>query len=226
MNPLLDSFLAAAAPSLKICGVTTPGDATQLAGLGVHALGVNFWPESRRYCPPDSARQFLPALKDRILRVGVFVNADPDLPCRLLADDLIDVVQLHGDEDLAYCHAFAAKDLPFFKAIGVAKDSDLDPALQCPANGVLLDTHAPGVYGGTGQVIDWKSVARFIDRQSPPPLILAGGITPQNAAEALHTARVCALDVASGAESSPGIKDFEKVAALLTAVRSSSSNAN
>ena len=226
MNPLLDSFLATSAPSLKICGVTTSHDANQLAELGVSALGINFWPESRRYCPPDSARGFLPGLKDRILRVGVFVNADPELPCELLADDLIDVAQLHGDEDLAYCRAFAAKDLRFFKAIGVAKDSDLDLALQCPATGILLDTHAPGVYGGTGQVIDWKSVARFIDRQSPPPIILAGGITPQNAGEALHTTGISALDVASGAESSPGIKDFEKVSALLTAVRSSSGNAN
>ncbi len=226
MNPLLDSFLATAAPSLKICGVTTPADATQLAELGVHALGVNFWTESKRYCPPDSARQFLPSLKERILRVGVFVNADPALPCSLLADDLIDVVQLHGDEDLAYCQAFVAKDLPFFKAIGVAKDSDLALALQCPASGILVDAHAPGVYGGTGQTIDWKSVARFIDHQPSPPIILAGGITPQNAGEALRVARVCALDVASGAESSPGIKDFEKVSTLLSAVRSAPGNAN
>jgi len=226
LHPLLDSFLSSAAPSLKICGVTTVDDANRLTELGVHALGVNFWPESRRYCPPNTARQFLPPLKDRILRVGVFVNADPALPRNLLADDLIDVAQLHGDEDPAYCEAFAGEDLPFFKAIGVTEDSNLASALQCPANGILLDAHAPGVYGGTGRTIDWETVTQFIDHHSSPPVILAGGITPQNAAEALRTTRACALDVASGAESSPGIKDFEKVSALLETVGSPLDNAN
>ena len=226
MHPLLDSFLSSAAPSLKICGVTTVDDANRLTELGVHALGVNFWPESRRYCPPNTARQFLPTLKDRILRVGVFVNADPALPRSLLADDLIDVAQLHGDEDPAYCEAFAEEDLPVFKAIGVTEDSNLASALQCPANGILLDAHAPGVYGGTGRTIDWETVTQFIDHHPSPPVILAGGITPQNAAEALRTTRACALDVASGAESSPGIKDFEKVSALLETVGSPLDNAN
>jgi len=226
LHPLLDSFLSSAAPSLKICGVTTVNDANRLTELGVHALGVNFWPESRRYCPPEAARQFLPALKDRILRVGVFVNADPALPRTLLANDLIDVAQLHGDEDPAYCEAFAGEDLPFFKAIGVAEDSNLASLLHYPASGILLDAHAPGLYGGTGHTIDWDAVARFIDHQSSPPVILAGGITPQNAVEALRTTRACALDVASGAESSPGIKDFEKVSALLGALSSSCDNAN
>ena len=198
--------------------LTDAGLADQLAQLGIDALGINFWPESRRYCPLNTAREFLPSLQDRILRVGVFVNAEPDLPRSLLSSGLIDVAQFHGDEDLAYCNAFAQEGLPFFKAIGVEHADDLSTASRYHANGILLDAHAPGVYGGTGRVIDWKMVAGFIGEQSTPPVILAGGITPENAAEALLTSRACALDVASGAESSPGSKDFSKVSSLLETV--------
>ncbi len=226
MHPLLHSFLACTSPSLKICGVTNPAEADQLAQLGIDALGINFWPESKRYCPLDSARGFLPSLRNRILRIGVFVNAEPGLPLSLLASDLIDVAQFHGDEDLAYCNAFAEEGLPFFKAIGVENDADLSIAPRYHASGILLDAHAPGVYGGTGQVIDWNMAAEFIDGQSSPPVILAGGITPENAAEALLTTRACALDVASGAESSPGTKDFSKVSSLLETVRSLWDNAD
>ena len=226
MPALLNSFLSPATPTLKICGITPASDAERLAELGVDALGINFWDQSKRYCPPQTASEFLPALANRILRVGVFVNADPSLPRQLLADGLVDVVQFHGDEDLPYCQAFAEAQLPFIKAVGVAEESDLPSALRYPACALLLDAHAPGLYGGTGQTIDWTAVARFLAGGATPPVILAGGITPENASAALRSTGACALDVASGAESSPGTKDFAKVRALLAAVRNGGNNAD
>jgi len=214
---LLDRFLDPATPSLKICGVTRADDAVRLADLGVDALGVNFWSRSKRYCPPETAAGFLPSLVGRILRVGVFVNAGPDLPRDLLERGLVDLAQFHGDETPDYCAAFSGR--PFLKAIGVGSPADLDRAMEFGARGLLLDAHAPGAYGGTGRSLDWGVAASFVAGHPGFPVVLAGGITPANAAEALATVRPAALDVASGAESAPGLKDFAKVTDLIEALR-------
>ncbi len=215
---MLDRFLDPSFPSLKICGVTRAADAERLAVLGVDALGVNFWPQSKRFLAPESAG-FLPALAGKILRVGVFVNAGQELPKRLFRDGLIDLVQLHGDESPDECCRFAESGIPFIKALGVRGPADLDRARDFNARGILLDAHAPGVYGGTGETIDWHLARRFAGENPDIPVILAGGITPENAAEALATGKPAAIDVASGAEQSPGIKDFTKIEALLAALR-------
>jgi len=215
---LLARFLDPAAVSLKICGVTTRGDAEGLATLGVDALGVNFWPRSKRYLAPDGAA-WLRDFAGRILRVGVFVNAPAELPLRLVRDGLLDVVQLHGDETPAETGIYRDAGVPFFKAFGVKSPDDLAQAAAFGADAVLLDAHAPGVYGGTGVTFDWNAAIAFQSRQPHLPLILAGGIVPENAALAAATVKPAALDVASGAEHSPGIKDFDKVTALLAALR-------
>lgn len=212
------SFLAPHRPSLKICGVTLATDAERLAELGVDALGANFWPKSKRYLDPELAG-FLRDLEGRILRVGVFVNAGPDLPRQLFDDGLIDVIQLHGDETPADARTFAEAGIPFLKALGVRGVDALEAARDFRASGILLDAHAPGVYGGTGQTIDWSLARTFVEQHPDLPLILAGGITADNAAAAIEAVRPAALDIASGAESSPGVKDFDKVAALLAACR-------
>ena len=223
MLPLRDSFFDPSQPSLKVCGVTTGSDAAQLADLGVDALGVNFWEKSKRYCPPDDAAEFLPALKGRILRVGVFVNADPDLPHDLLERDLLDVVQFHGDESQAYCHHFAKMRLPFIKATSIPPGTSSVDELPHPSDyeteTILLDAHAPGIYGGTGETTDWKIAREDVTTYGAISILLAGGITPENTSAALEAVGPAALDVASGAESAPGTKDFAKVEALLKAVR-------
>lgn len=211
-------FLSPARPSLKICGVTFAEDAERLAELGVDALGANFWPKSKRYLAPELAG-FLRDLDGRILRVGVFVNAGPDLPRRLFDEGLIDVIQLHGDETPADARPFVEAGIPFLKALGVRNEDDLEAARNFRASGILLDAHAPGVYGGTGRTIDWALARSFVEQHPDLPLILAGGITAENAAAAIEAVRPAALDIASGAESSPGVKDFDKVAALLAACR-------
>jgi phosphoribosylanthranilate isomerase len=217
MSPL-ERFLAPASVSLKICGVTTCGDAERLAALGVDALGVNFWPKSKRYLAPEDAT-WLAGLAGKIPRVGVFVNEPPELPLRLIREGLLDAVQLHGDETPEDAAIYQEAGVPFFKAIGVKTLDDLARAADFHANAILLDAHAPGVYGGTGETFDWNAALDFKQRHPEIPIILAGGITPENAALAASTVRPAALDVASGAELSPGIKDFGKVAALLAALK-------
>jgi phosphoribosylanthranilate isomerase len=215
----LERFLDPASVSLKICGVTTRDDAERLVALDVDALGFNFWPRSKRYLAPERAA-WLAGLTEKILRIGVFVNEAPELPLRLMSEGLLDAVQLHGDEAPEDAAVYQEAGVPFFKAIGVKTPHDLERAADFRANAILLDTHAPGVYGGTGETFDWNAALDFKKRHPEIPIILAGGITPDNAALAAATVRPAALDVASGAEISPGIKDFDKVAALLAALKS------
>lgn len=215
--PLLEHFLDPATVSLKICGVTTRDDANQLAALGVDALGVNFWPKSKRYVAPEAATWLL-EMEGRILRVGVFVNEPPELPLRLIREGYLDVVQLHGDETPADAAAFREAEVPFIKAIGVKTRADLERATEFGAVAILLDAHAPGIYGGTGEVFDWEVASDFRRQHPQLPIILAGGIIPENAGLAAMSVQPAALDIASGAEISPGIKDFRKVAAFLSAL--------
>ena len=214
----LQRFLNPSTPSLKICGVTLADDASKLVALGVEALGVNFWPKSKRYLDPAQAG-WLKELSGKILRVGVFVNPDIEDAISLVRAGLIDVIQLHGDETPETAAPIRSAGIPFFKAIGVQGAADLDRAIDFGADALLLDTPAPGVYGGTGETFDWSVAAAFIKDHPALPVILAGGIVPGNATDALAAVHPAALDVASGSESTPGIKDFEKVEALLAAVR-------
>ncbi len=214
----LARFLNPSTPSLKICGVTLADDAAKLVALGVEALGVNFWPKSKRYLDPAQAG-WLKELSGKILRVGVFVNPDIDAAIELVRAGLIDVIQLHGDETPETAAPIREAGIPFFKALGVHGAADLDRANDFGADALLLDAPAPGVYGGTGETFDWSVAAAFIRDHPALPVILAGGIVPGNAMDALAAVHPAALDVASGSESSPGIKDFEKVSALLAAVR-------
>lgn len=214
---LLERFLDPSIVSLKICGVTTHDDAERLGDLGVDALGANFWPRSKRYLAPENAG-WLRELAGRILRVGVFVNESSELPLRLIREGLLDVVQLHGDETPEDAAIYREAGVPFFKAIGVKTFDNLERATNFGASAILLDAHAPGVYGGTGETFDWNTAIEFKSHHPELPIILAGGIVPENAALAATTVHPAALDVASGAELSPGIKDFTKVSALLAAL--------
>lgn len=196
--------------SLKVCGVTCASDAQALAEMGIGAIGVNFWEDSKRYCSPESASEWLFPLSGRILRVGVFVNAPEELPRRMLEAGIIDLAQFHGDEDMEYCRSFARDLLPFIKAFGVKNPASLRKVADYYADAVLLDTPAPGVYGGTGSVFDWNLAEMFVRRHKGVPVFLAGGITVENALEAARMVRPAFLDIASGSESAPGVKDLDK----------------
>ena len=206
--------------SLKVCGITTEADVVGLIGRGVEALGFNFWQHSKRYIEPAQAAEFSSHYFEQIIRVGVFVNAECADVYRLLDEGVIDVAQLHGDESIAYCQEFVQRGYPFIKAIGVKNSDSLVHVGEYGATAILLDAHAPDVYGGTGDTFDWNLAQRVMAEHPELPLMLAGGITAENAAEAAAQVKPCALDVASGAESAPGVKDFAKVEALLAAVES------
>jgi len=206
-------------PHLKICGITTLSDAQLLVDHGVEALGFNFWQQSKRYISPENASNIATKIKGKILRVGVFVNAEQSEIYELLKNDVIDIAQLHGDEDVSYCQEFAQSGYPFIKAIGVSNADSLKNLEDYRASAILLDAHAPEVYGGTGDTFDWNLAKTVIAEHQDLPVILAGGITQHNASNASSEVNPCALDVASGAEISPGIKDFGKVTAIQNAIR-------
>lgn len=214
----MNSFFNLSNTSLKVCGITTQQDAEQLVVEGIPALGVNFWPKSKRYVTPEKAATFLPALKGKILRVGVFVNADPIEVFGLLSNDIIDVAQFHGDETPEYCSIFADAGYPFIRALGVKNADSLANILDYRATAILLDAHAPGVYGGTGDTFDWNLASKLMFENPSLPIMLAGGITTENAGEATVAVRPSALDLASGSESSPGIKDFDKIRIIRDAI--------
>jgi phosphoribosylanthranilate isomerase len=214
-------FFSGKKPSLKICGVTLEKDARQLAELGVDAVGFNFWTGSKRFLDPADGL-WSKDLAGRILRVGVFVNEASDLPFRLIADDMIDVVQLHGDETPEQVMRFKDAGIPVIKAHGVKDAADIDRAGMFDADAILLDAHAPKVFGGTGETFDWGLAQEFKRRFPERCLLLAGGITSENIDSAITEVCPAALDVASGAEHAPGVKDFEKVRLLLEACRKES----
>lgn len=217
LSALLASFFATDHCSLKICGVTRDADALGLIDCGVTALGVNFWPLSKRFIAPDDAASWLRSSAGRILRVGVFVNAATGYMAEIYQDGLIDVVQMHGDESPDDMRLLADAGIPCIKALGIHDAGDLvSLADYASARALLLDTAAPGVYGGTGATFDWSLAVEARRLQPQMPLLLAGGITPDNARAAIAMVRPAAIDIASGAESSPGVKDFDKVRALLS----------
>ena len=217
MTQLLESFFSPHHTSVKICGITTSEDAHQLVAHQVPAIGLNFWPKSKRFCSHKTATTLAPIFKGNTLRVGVFVNASEEDVLSTFEHDLIDVAQFHGDEPNSFLARFAQNQLPFIKAIGVSDSSDLNALEQYHTPYLLLDAHAPGVYGGTGECIDWDLAATLIQSAPHLSIMLAGGITPLNAATAVSQVAPCALDIASGAESAPGIKDFDKVRSILHA---------
>lgn len=212
-------FFSTDQTSLKICGVRTESDAYRLIELGVDAVGFNFWPHSKRYLDPKDAA-WLKNLEGKILRVGVTVNQPAELSLRLISERMIDVVQLHGDEAPEAVEIFSNAGIRVIKAIGVKTPTDIEKAGEFKVDAMLLDAHAPIVFGGTGETFDWSLALDFKKRFPNTAMLLAGGITPQNAAMAISQVKPSALDIASGAEVSPGVKDFTKVQQLLDACRS------
>lgn len=188
----------------KICGVTEVADARSAVDAGAWAIGINFWPQSRRYVTDQRARAIASEIGGAVPVVGVFVNAARQEIERLVESIPIDMVQLHGDEAPAACRGWR---VPVIKALRL-RDSDSWPTVESfPADFVLVDAYVPGERGGTGERIATELIGVGLrDR-----LILAGGLDPDNVAEMIRAVGPFAVDVASGVESSPGRKDPEKV---------------
>jgi phosphoribosylanthranilate isomerase len=200
---------------VKICGITRHEDAEQAASLGAWAIGFNFWEGSKRRCDPGVAAGIARALRRQVEPVGVFVNAGLDEIVRLAEGVGLTHVQLHGDEGPSFCTAVAERTgAKVIKALRVGSGADIRDAERFHTDFHMFDAAAGAAYGGTGRTWDWALAAQ---RRSQVPLILSGGLTPENVAEGITAVRPWAVDVASGVESAPGIKDPAKVEAFIAA---------
>jgi len=198
---------------VKVCGITSIADARATCAAGVDAVGLVFYAKSPRNVSIAQAAEICAALPPFVTSVGLFLNAEADFVRAVLAAVPLDVLQFHGSETPEYCAQFPR---PYLKAVGMkglaesggfAAYADRYPDAQ----GFLVDSHAPGAAGGTGETFDWAHVPQ----DYPKPIILAGGLTPDNVAEAVGLSHVYAVDVSSGVESSPGVKDVAKVQAFM-----------
>ena len=202
---------------VKICGITRLQDLHAACDAGADALGFVFYEKSPRHLAIDSAAMLVRALPPFVQSVGLFVNAEPAFIERVLRAVPLDLLQFHGDETPADCMRYGR---PWIKAVRVNRDTDL---LECAADfeaarGLLLDAYVAGVPGGTGERFDWSLIPPRLSR----PIVLSGGLTPDNVAEAVRRVRPWAVDVSSGVEAEKGIKDAHKIARFIAKAKEAS----
>ncbi|MDT3423887.1 phosphoribosylanthranilate isomerase [Pseudomonas protegens] len=200
----------------KICGITRIEDALAAVAAGADAIGLVFYAKSPRAVNVQQARAIIAALPPFVTSVGLFVNASRCELGEILDAVPLDLLQFHGDESAADCEGYHR---PYIKALRVKAGDDIAAAcLAYPrASGILLDTYVEGVPGGTGEAFDWSLVPQGLNK----PIILAGGLTPDNVAAAIARVRPYAVDVSGGVEQGKGIKDPAKIQAFMQAVRRS-----
>jgi phosphoribosylanthranilate isomerase len=213
---------------IKICGVTDVATAEEICRLSADAIGLNFYSKSPRCVTPEMAARIASATGTSLQRVGVFVNQSVDEIVRLATAGQLDVVQVHGDESPAMVAEITARldGRPLFRAWRM-EDSLADladhleecAALGASPQGCLIDARVPGSFGGTGHVVPWDVLNREYRRESWPHLVLAGGLNADNVADAIRVVAPWGVDVASGVEVSPGIKDFVKVRQFIERAR-------
>ncbi|HEY0792574.1 MAG TPA: phosphoribosylanthranilate isomerase [Chthoniobacterales bacterium] len=199
---------------VKICGVTTAGDAAAVAAAGADAIGLVFYPPSKRFVRLPAALTWLRDCPPGLARVALLVNAPLEEAEAVLGTGEIDAVQLHGDETLSYCARLSKLGKPVIKALRVRDRTVLTQVSNHPSVAFLLDAYTPGAYGGSGLTFDWRWLAEL-----RVPFILSGGLTPENVHTAVRTGRPFAVDVSSGVESSPGKKDPDLVARFVAQAR-------
>jgi phosphoribosylanthranilate isomerase len=205
---------------IKFCGLTNLADAERAVGLGAWAIGLIFWPGSPRRCSRADAEEIAAAVKRQVEVVGVFVNTTLDTIAETADAVGLTMLQLHGDEGPAFCEEAGRRTgCQVIKAVRVRSRADIQAVATFHTDYHLLDSYVPGRRGGTGETFAWELVAAH---RGPVPVILSGGLTPDNVAEAIAVARPFAVDVASGVEldgGPPTRQDPEKLAAFAAAVR-------
>lgn len=199
---------------VKVCGITRSEDAIAAVQCGVDAIGFVFWPHSSRYIDPESARRIAEVIPPFICTVGVYVDPDAAWVEETARAAKLNLLQFHGDESPEFCNQFPQS---YIKAIRVKPDADLLQYAQRygAAKGLLLDTYAADMPGGTGHAFDWQ----LIPQQLSLPLILSGGLNPDNVARAIKQTQPWAVDVSSGVETAKGIKDEKKIIAFMQGVK-------
>lgn len=203
---------------VKICGLTSVEEALQAVALGADAIGLVFYAKSSRAITLEQARAIRAALPAFVCAVGLFVNPSADEVRATLAQVPLDCLQFHGDEDAGFCASFGR---PYMKAIRVKPGLDVDKEIQKYPDScaILLDSYSATSAGGTGEVFDWSVAQRSVEL-SALPIVLAGGLSSANVAEAIKVVRPYAVDVSSGVESAPGRKSEQRMKALFNEVYS------
>ncbi|MDL4863630.1 phosphoribosylanthranilate isomerase [Halomonas elongata] len=209
---MLDHATPTGRTRVKFCGLTRPEDVDAAVALGADALGFVLWPGSKRAIELDRLAELAARVPAFVTRVGLFVDPEPEWVAR--AAEHLDLLQFHGDESPSRC---AASGRPWIKALRMRDDLDLEVAARDyeGARALLLDAYRPGMPGGTGETFDWSRIPATLAK----PVILAGGLTPANVAEAIATVAPFAVDVSGGIEAAPGRKDVAAMTAFLDAVR-------
>lgn len=199
---------------VKICGITRVEDALLAAHQGADAIGFVFWRQSARFISPAQAREIVLQLPPFVSVVGVYVDPSPEWVEETSIIAGLSLLQFHGEETPEFCNQFR---LPYIKALRVREGMDLLQygQLYQAAKGLLLDTYSAGMPGGTGQVFDWS----LIPTGFPLPLVLSGGLNPDNVESAIRQIRPWAVDVSSGVEVAKGIKDVNKISAFMQGVK-------
>ncbi|MEO6053041.1 MAG: phosphoribosylanthranilate isomerase [Chthoniobacterales bacterium] len=206
---------------VKICGITNPEDAQAAIDAGADALGFNLFPGSKRHLALADLEKWIAHIPDSVTRVAVVVNTTAE-ELRLLREKAIfDAIQFHGDESPEFTTQEGGP--LWIRAVRVDISSALDRALEYTTPHLLFDGFSAHEYGGTGVVPNWTAIAAFRAAQPERQTILAGGLTPENVAEAVGLVAPHAVDVASGVESSPGKKDLDKVVRFIREAKSSKS---
>lgn len=197
----------------KICGMTRVEDAQLAAQLGVDAIGLIFFSGSKRCVTIAQAQAIVRAIAPFVTVVGLFVNTRAAEVQDVLAQVPLDVLQFHGDENAEFCRQFQR---PYIKAVRVQNRADIEmaAAVYTDARALLFDAAVSGQYGGTGQSFDWQILPPALAR----PWVLSGGLKPQNIVSAIRQSNALAIDVCSGVEQSPGIKDKQKMQDLMSAI--------
>ena len=195
---------------VKICGFTNAENARDAAIAGVDAIGLVFYNKSPRNVDIQRAREIVSALPPFVNRVGLFVNANPSFIDEVLCEVPLDTLQFHGDEVVGDCTQY---QMPFIKSLRVTSKTNVVQLADnfSEASALLLDSHNPNSYGGTGEVFDWMLARVNIDL----PIILAGGLNSENVSDAISQVNPYAVDASSGVESAPGVKDIDKIEAFI-----------
>ena len=202
-------------PIIKICGLTSLEQALSCVELGADWLGLNCWSGSSRYITAEKALEIVDGLPESVSTVGVFVNESTDTLESIMRETGIDLAQLHGDETPENCKKIT---VPWFKAFRVSPDFQPQRIQDYGGETFLLDAYSKTHYGGSGQKIDWELASTV---SAMGKLILAGGLAPENVADAVNKVRPWGVDVCSGVESEPGIKDLLKVKEFINNIRNS-----
>lgn len=187
---------------VKICGLTRLEDVDAAVAAGADAVGFVLYERSKRYVPPARLAGLTARVPPGVLRVGVVVNATPEALVAAVAEGRLDVIQFHGDETVAGIAAFGAARA--WQAVGLSGPADVERALRSPAERLVVDAAGAPERGGTGRLCDWSLAADLAQRR---PVVLAGGLHPANVADAVRRVRPWGVDVSSGVEMAPGVKD-------------------